>query len=171
MARAIPFIAWLLLLPVGAGADLTEPESLRNLDGVMLVVERLHPDAEQVDLSRAVVELDVRRKLRNSGIPILSAGRRNANPRRPFLYVNCNLMYVDQVGMATFSIDIELHQRVTLEGGEKAQGLTWAKSYLGVQGKDTAAQKVRDVVGEYLDLFIADYRHANADTDTKESAD
>ena len=171
MQRAIFITGLLLLSALGARADLTKPESLRNLDGVTVIVESFHPDAEQVNLSRAVVELDVRKKLRDAGISMLSDDDREANPRRPVLYINCNLMYVSQIGLATFSIDVEVYQRVTLEGGEKAQGLTWAKSYLGVQGKETAAQKVRDIVGEHIDLFIADYQESNNSSKEEESAD
>ena len=68
-----------------------------------------------------------------------------------------------QAGAIAFSLDIELHQRVTLENGEQAQALTWAKSYLGVQSHDRAAAHIRHVLGGYVDQFIADYQRANGD--------
>jgi hypothetical protein len=72
-------------------------------------------------------------------------------------------MYLDAAGAASFSLDIEAHQRVTLANGEKAQALTWAKSYLGVQSSDRAAAHIRHVLGGYVDQFIADYKKANHD--------
>ena len=77
------------------------------------------------------------------------------NARRPYLYVNCNVVYLESIKLASFSIDVEVHQRVRLVNGETAQGLTWAKSYLGIQGQETAALKIREVVGGFIDEFIS----------------
>jgi hypothetical protein len=150
-----------LLAAVPAWSNVSEADSLRGITGVQVVIERLHADAESVNLSAAVIEIVVREKLREAGLTFLSLDERMVDPRRPYVYVNCNLIYVESIQLATFSIDIEVHQRVTLEGGERAQALTWAKSYLGVQGKDTAAAKVREVIEQLMDQFHADFRRAH----------
>lgn len=144
-----------------ANSDVDEPGSLRGLGGVMVIVERLHADAEPIGLERETLDAEVRVRLQSAGIPILSADERAANERRPYLYVNCNVMSLGDAGAIVFSLDIEAHQRVRLADGEYAQALTWAKSYLGVQSRDRAAMHIRDVLGGYIDEFVADYEKAN----------
>ena len=137
------------------GEDLTEEQTLRELDEVMLIVEALHQGAKDIGLSRETLEKDVAAKLESAGIGILSNEERLADVRRPYLYVNCNIVYVESIKLASFSIDVEVHQRVRLANGEMAQGLTWAKTYLGIQGQAKAASKIREVVGGFIDEFIA----------------
>ena len=142
--------------PVAAfGEDLTEEETLRELDEVMLIVEALHQGAKDVGLSRETLEKDVAEKLKGAGIGILSNEERLADVRRPYLYVNCHIMYVESIKLASFSIDVEVHQRVRLANGDTAQGLTWAKSYLGIQDKEKAARKIREVVANFVDEFLS----------------
>jgi hypothetical protein len=157
----ILILASLCFSPTPALCDVDEPGSLRGLKGVMVIVERLHPDAAQIGLDRETIDAIVRDRLQGADIPILSGEERMADERRPYLYVNCNVMYLGDAAAAAFSLDIEAHQRVTLENGEKAQALTWAKSYLGVQSRDRAAAHIRHVLGGYIDQFISDYEKAN----------
>jgi hypothetical protein len=147
-----------------ATADVDEAGSLRGLGGVMVIVERLHEDAERIGLDRETLDAEVRGRLQRAGIPILSADERAATDRRPYLYINCNVMHLAEAGAVSFSLDIEAHQRVTLANGEQAQALTWAKSYLGVQNADRAAAHIRHVLGGYVDQFIADYKQANGES-------
>lgn len=135
-------------------ADMTEEESLRGLDDIALIVEALHDDAARIGLTTQTLRQDAADKLHNADIRILSADERLTHPLRPYLYINCNIIYVESIELIAFSIDVEVHQKVTLENGEKAQALTWAKSYLGVQGQAKAATKIRQVVDEYVDQFI-----------------
>ncbi len=155
MLKAAIVLALILSPTPAFGEDLTEEETLRGLGGVMPIVEELHEDAKNIGLSRETLEHDVAEKLGKAGITILSAEERMANVRRPYLYVNCNVVYVESIKLASFSIDVELHQRVRLADGDMAQGLTWAKTYLGIQGQAKAASKIREVVGGFIDEFIA----------------
>lgn len=137
-----------------AGADVTESESLQGLDEIMIVVEALHEDAGHIGLTREALLEEVTVKLDRADIEILTIQERMADERRPYLYVNCNIVYVESISLTSFSIDVEVHQRVTLANGEKAQALTWAKSYLGIQGQTTAAVKIREVIGLFVDQFV-----------------
>ena len=149
-------IVALCACPVAApGEDLTEEETLRELDDIMPIVEALHEDAKNIGLSRETLEKDVAERLKGAGIGTLSNEERLAHVRRPYLYVNCNVIYVESLKLASFSIDVEVHQRVSLANGEMAQGLTWAKSYLGIQDEANAAGKIREVVGGFVDEFVA----------------
>lgn len=144
-----------------ASAQVPERESLKGLNGVLLVVEDLHQDARTIDLTRQSIVNLIESRLSDAGIPILSIQERLADPRKPYLYVNCNVMFVPDVELATFSVDVETHQLVTLKTGEDVVALTWAKSYLGVRGKEKAAQKIRDVIAQLIDQFVADFLAVN----------
>ena len=151
-----PVIIALCAGPVAAfGKDLTEEETLRELDEVMPKVEKLHQGAKDMGLSRDTLEKDVAEKLESAGIGILSNEERLADVRRPYLYVNCHIMYVESIKLTSFSIDVEVHQRVRLANGETAQGPTWAKSYLGIQDKAKAACNIREVVANFVDEFLS----------------
>jgi len=164
MCVAVCAVALALGLAPVSSADVDEPGSLRGLNGVTVIVERLHADAERIGLDRETLDAIVRDRLQKADIPLLSSDERMADPRRPYLYVNCNIMHLEGAGAVAFSLDIEVHQRVQLADGEYAQALTWAKSYLGVQGVDRAAQHIRHVVTGYLDEFIVDYQKAHGGT-------
>ena len=161
--------ALVVCAPRIAAADLTEDESLKGIGGVMVIVERLHADAAAIGLERETLDAVVRDGLQKAGVKILSPDERMADERRPYLYVNCNVMDMKNPALVAFSIDIEVHQRVTLAGGEKAQGLTWAKSYLGIQSSDKAAEHIQHVLAGYVDQFVAAYKKANAGTPEPEN--
>jgi hypothetical protein len=149
------FIMWALLfmVPVAAQEDVTEEESLRGLKQIQLVVENLPADSEAFNLSKGIIELEVTQQLQAANIEVLSLEDRKKHPRRPYIYINCNLIYVEELGLVSYSIDVEVHQRVTLETGKKAQALTWAKSYLGLTGTNKASQRIRSIVKDYVRIF------------------
>lgn len=159
----MPFSLAALAVFVAAATatDLTEDESLRGISGVMVIVERLHEDAAAIGLDRETIDAIVRDGVQKGGIQILSSDERMADQRRPYLYVNCNIMRAGDAGIVAFSLDIEVHQYVTLAGGEKTQGLTWAKSYLGIQSSDHAAQQIRHVLTGYVTQFTDAHKKAN----------
>jgi len=151
----------LLFVPRFASADLSEEESLKGISGVMVIIERLHTDAAAIGLERETLDAVVRDGLQKANVKILSPDERAADERRPYLYVNCNVMDMKNPALIAFSIDIEVHQRVTLTGGEKTQAQTWAKSYLGIQSADQAAEQIRHVLSGYVDQFLDAYKKAN----------
>lgn len=162
--RRIPLLAALCaMLCAGSYADLTEEETLRGLDSIMLVVEELHEDAKYIGLTTEAIRNDVTGLLETMGIRLLTKQERAEDDRRPYLYVNCHILYVESIELTSFSIDVEVHQRVKLANGEYAQGLTWAKSYLGIQGRENAAQRIREILGAYLYAFLAEVKPQNAE--------
>lgn len=135
-------------------ADLSEAETLRGLDAVQVIVEELHDDARHIGLTTASLREEIEQTIEKAGIALLTLAERVEHERRPYLYINCNFLYVESIELASFSIDVEAHQRATLVTGDEAQVLTWAKSYQGLQSGPRAAQKIRDVIRGYIDEFI-----------------
>lgn len=138
-----------------------ERDSLRGLDGVLILVERLHADAEHIELTHADLEREIAYRFKRAGIRVLTSAEREENERQPYLYVNCNVLYVPDIQLTSFSIDVELHQTATLKDGQEMPVLTWARSYLGVQHRDRAAAAIRSRLGEFTEQFIADYKAVN----------
>lgn len=164
--RAFVFLMPVLVLAglAGAAGGQTpdeERDSLRGLNGVMVIVERLHFDAKQVGLTRADLEREVAYRFKRAGIPTLTAEERAADERQPYLYVNCNVLYVPDIELTTFSIDVELHQTAALKDGTELPVLTWGRSYLGVQHRERAAAAIRSRLGEFVEQFISDYTSVN----------
>jgi hypothetical protein len=151
--KQILFVCVLSATLPSAG-EISEPETLRGLTEIQLVVEELPREAVALNVSKGILELDATKQLREGGITLLSMDERLAHPRRPYLYVNCNLLYIESLNLTSFSIDVEVHQRATLETGEKAQGLTWAKSYLGMTSGDIASERIRETVHDFVEEFI-----------------
>lgn len=138
-----------------------ERDSLRGLDGVMVLVERLHPDADNIELTKADLEREIVYRFKRAGIRALTSEERDADAREPYLYVNCNVLYVPDIQLTSFSIDIELHQNAVLKDGQEMPVLTWARSYLGIQHRDRAAAAIRSRLGEFVEQFISDYKAVN----------
>lgn len=152
---------FLIALLAAAQSPDEERASLKDLDGVMVLVERLHPDANHIELTREDLEREILYRFKRAGIPALTPAERQANDRQPYLYVNCNILYVPDIQLTSFSIDVELHQNATLKDGREMPVLTWGRSYLGVQHRDRAAAAIRSRLGEFIEHFISDYTAVN----------
>lgn len=150
-----------LALDAAAQTPDDERDSLAGIDGVMIVVEQLPADAERIDLARDDLEREVAYRFKRAGIRVLTAAERGADPRNPYLYVNCNILYVPDIQLTSFSIDVEMHQTATLKNGKDSPVLTWARSYLGVQHRDRAAAAIRGRLGELVEQFIEDFQSVN----------
>ncbi len=159
MRSALVALALVCAFPVAG--DVPEEESFKGVTGVMVIVERLHEDATAIGLERETLDAVVRDGLQKAGVKILSPDERVADERQPYLYVNCNVMHVNDAGLVAFSMDIEMHQRVTLANGDKTRAQTWGKSYLGVQGRERAAAQIRHVLGGYVTQFVEAFAKAN----------
>ena len=158
---AIVTLCCVVAQPVTTSAEVSEANSLRGLKGVLVIIEDLHPDARTIDLTQESIRDAVEDRLRDAGIRIFTVSERLDDSRKPYLYVNCNVIAVPDIELTVFSVDVESHQLVTLQNGDEAVALTWAKSYLGAQGKDRAAQKILDTVGELVDRFVSDFLAVN----------
>ncbi len=151
-----------LALPGAAQTLKAERESLRGIQGVRVIVESLPEDADEIDLDRTDLEREIAYRFKRAGIDVLSQDELEADERQPYLYVNCNVLYVPDIKLTSFSIDVELHQTATLKSGQESAVLTWARSFLGIQHRDRAAPTIRTRMGELIEQFIDDYHAVNA---------
>lgn len=136
-------------------------ESLRGLQGVMVVVEKIQPEAERDGLTKSQLQVGVELELRKSGIKVLTKEERLSTPGGPYLYVNVNLRK-SSVGVYGISIKVELYQELILSRDPSIITLaaTWHTGYAGIVGVMNL-RNVYDVTKDLIDIFINDYLSVN----------
>lgn len=161
-------VLWVWNMGVGGGSAQTamDRKSLRGLQGIVVVVEDLHPDAEQNGLTKSQVRTDVELKLRQAGIRVMGAEESGQIPGSPYLYVNINTMKNDVLYGAfstyTFCLQVAVKQDVTLKRDSDltVSATTWERQTLGtVEANDLP--DVRKILGEVIDRLINDYLAEN----------
>jgi hypothetical protein len=146
---------------VAAAADQDEIHSLEGLSGVYVTVDNINPAAEMLGLDRAKIHGDVELRLKQKGIPVLSIQQMRDTPGLPILKVLLNV-HKTQSGLYVYSIDLHLRQNAQLTRRPSIEtfAITWKTGTLGIASEDQLT-KVRDLVLDYVDEFIADYTKAN----------
>src|SRR5713226_9100936 len=118
-AWVIFVITCLLVAPGATNAVDSEwtRATLKGLQGVRVVVEKMAPEEERAGLAQATLQTDVELKLRQAGIRVLSETEWDATPGRPWLYlqVGTHAPRQERSELSAFSIRLELSQRVVLE--------------------------------------------------------
>ncbi len=155
-------IACLLLPPGPTSAVDDEWErltraTLKGLQGVHVLVEKMHPEAARAGLAKATLQTDVEVKLRQAGIRVLSKTETLAAPGNPFLYLQVGTL----VGGAAsefyvYSIRLSLTQLVVLDRNAAViTAPTWsAAQRIGTIGSARLSTIVREHVRDQVDQFI-----------------
>ena len=141
-------------------------ESLKDLPGVQVVVERFRSHAEDAGFDKQTIQTDVELKLRMAGIKVAE------HHDWPLLYVNVNALHRERNRNGAYSISLELHQGVLLVSqvgsdprtsfeealvSSRMEATTWGTGSLGVGGVDD----VRTAVKNSIDKFINDWLAVN----------
>jgi hypothetical protein len=136
-------------------------ETLRDLAGVLVVIENIKDDAELAGLTVTDLQTDVELKLVRAGIRVLAHEEWQVAPGRPWLYVSVNT--IKHLGSYFFSIDVQLKQDVSLPRYPSiiTSSATWEVGSIGYVQTESLPAKIRDSVSSYLDNFISDYRTVN----------
>jgi hypothetical protein len=139
-------------------------ETLLGLNGVVVVIETLKPDAEADGLNVAELQTDVELKLTQGGIRVLPHPEWSETPGRPWLYVSVNT--IKHLGSYFFSVDVQLKQDVSLprQPSIMTSSATWELGSIGFVNPELLPAKIRESVGTYVDNFISDYSRANSET-------
>lgn len=158
--RVLLSIMFLLLLP-GISPALTDQQRvLVGLKGVGVLVENIRPDAERLGLTRDQITTDVELRLRKAGIRVLSREERYKTPGMSYLYVNVNTAINLNALICAYSVSVELKEWVKLANGFKTPACIWITGSVGLTATDRL-NKIRDSVGDKIDIFINDYLAAN----------
>jgi hypothetical protein len=122
---------------------------------VEVVVEAMDPVAERDGLTRAQLQTEVERRLRQAGIavgPTLTG----------HLYVNVDTVKSDHGQTYAYNVLVEYMQQVMLARDPTASifATTWETGGVGMIGANRL-REVRQDVANYVDQFIAAYREQN----------
>lgn len=143
--------------------DLTEYtlETLRDLQGVFVIVETVKSDAVADGLSVEDLQHDVESKLSQAGIRVLTHDEWRSTPGRPWLYISVNT--IKFLASYFFSLDVQLKQEVTLSriGSISTSSSTWELGSLGMTVTSDLPSRVRQAVDGYIQRFIEDCATSN----------
>ena len=142
----------------GYGGHEFEIDSLKGLDGVIVLIEDLKQETERDGLTKRHLQTDVERRLRQAGIPVL----KDADPYL-YLYVNVQDFKVEN-DHYIFNIEVALKQMVWLARDISifTVGATWETNHLGIIPTDKMPEAIGGKVADLVDEFINDYLTANA---------
>jgi len=167
-----------------------EADTLVGLQGVFVLLEELPPEVSRYGLTKQALQNDIELRLRRNGIRVLSEQEMSATPGYPNLYVNVNIgifrptpeqldlvereypifkemnvggTKIEEMGLASVAIDVQLTQAVLLVRDVNVvdpSAITWQSS--GVVSCPVSKLKdVREIIEDYVGMFINDYLSAN----------
>ena len=130
---------------------ITDRESLKDLPGVMVLVEDFSSRAEDAGFDRRTFQTDVELKLRMAGIKVAE------DDDAPWLHVNVTVLHRERNKIDGYGINLGLIQDVLLESQVKTRGTTWLAGVVGIGDVD----HVRTSVKNLIDTFINDWLAVN----------
>lgn len=136
--------------------SISEPEVLKGLPGVSVLVESTGADEKAIGVTWEGLTDTTEVALSRNNIEVLTPAQRLSIRGRPRLYLNVNVL------RSAYSISLRMDEGVRSERSPSTVigGATiWEKSALGFHGGD--AQVIRRHVEKLVDAFAQDYREAN----------
>lgn len=157
-------LAGSLFLPQGRvlGEDTENTrDSLRRLQGVYVVVERLDPAVKQAGLSAPGLREEIHATLHDQAIRTLTRGRWLAMEGQPHLYVNAHVVPLKESREYLYSVRVSFRQNVlpVREAVEIIAADTWSLGLVtGITGDP---DRIRAAVLRQVARFIEAFRYAN----------
>jgi hypothetical protein len=145
-------------------AEVPERESLRGLLGMEVLVEPLNIEIEHLGLQTVKLRSDIRQRLQNAGLKVLTDRERLATPTAAMLVVRLDALH-DRIGRYFYSIDLFLTQRVRLKSyvASELSAVTWMKlGGIGIVADDNVNHLEYQMLRK-VDEFIKDYLAVNPD--------
>ncbi|MDH3215231.1 MAG: hypothetical protein OEN01_02935 [Candidatus Krumholzibacteria bacterium] len=154
-----------LLDPASAQNSAETRATLIDLAGVSIYVEPPAKALEEKGMTDFVLEVEVERRLKEAGVPVLDFDIQDPPPGMPTLYLEVTAVIDEAVEQISYAIRLELTQSVRLERDPTSDGLyapTWSVGGVGVYAKGWREAIIDDVLS-YTDQFINAYFSANPD--------
>ena len=139
-----------------------ERESLSGLPGVVVVVERIAPEAQTDGLSEEAIQEAVEGLLQSSGIRVLIESKTAKVSSNPWLYVQAN---IGKGGASYFyNVSLRLIQEVSAVNGRQHRmaATTWEGDTAGVIGIGSNLREViLDGIEKWVKEFASDFLAVN----------
>lgn len=133
---------------------------LKDLGSIAVLVEDLGPDGVKAGISKEKLKASVELRLRQNGLAVREV--KQTTLESPWLYINTNILYVENGDFFIYKISIALNQTVRLlRNDTMVRADTWEKGYLGISPPDNISEKVEKNVDTLLTFFLNDYLAAN----------
>jgi hypothetical protein len=139
--------------------------TLAGLQGVSVVVEELQPNvlkyATKFGLSKAQVQQDAEKLLRDGGIRIVAGNEWLKTPGKPVLYICINTHETEKYWYA-YDIKVELRQLATLDANPqmKTLAVTWSLNMTG-QANIGTLNVIRQDTGVMVGRFVQAWKVGN----------
>lgn len=135
-------------------------QTLKDLAGVFVLVDKLQPDAELDGLSSSQIQADVESRLKATGIKVLTMEEMLKAPGMPTLFVDANTL--KRQDSYTYSVEVVLQQNVRLDRDptELFIAPTWKIGAVGSVGA-TNIKQIGNGIRDEVDRFIAAYLSVN----------
>jgi len=139
--------------------------TLAGLQGVAIIVEDLQPNvlkyAAKSGLSKAQVQQDAEKLLRDAGIRIVAGNDWLKTPGKPLLYISINTHETEKYWYA-YDIKVELRQLATLDANPQLKTLatTWSLNITG-QANIGTLNVIRKDAGVMVGRFVQAWKAGN----------
>jgi hypothetical protein len=140
---------------------LSERESLVGLPGVVVVIERITPEAQADGLSEEAIRSAVELILQSSDIGILTQSETLKESSNPWLYVQPN---IGKGGPYYFyNVSLRLIQKVSSVHGRPSTmaATTWEGNTAGIVNNTDLRVVILDVIETWVKTFANDFRTVN----------
>ena len=162
------FIITLLLFASAAHAEFNPDNSLslKGLVGVYVLVEKIPESVSKAGLTPEDIRLDIEKRLRKAGIPVLSRQEFVGAPGAPRIYFQVNAAeyegkYLWSSRKFAFSVRLELGQLATLSRDKNKEFYvtTWQTGAVGYSDAEKLVA-IKDDILELVDRFIKAWNEA-----------
>jgi hypothetical protein len=136
--------------------------------GIEVMVEPLNIDIEHLGLETLKLQHDVRHRLQQDGVRVLTERERLAASTAAMLVVRVDALH-DRIGRYFYCVDLLLTQRVRLKGRNSpdVSAVTWMKPGGIALIADDNVKHIQEQVLRRVDQFIKDYLAVNPEEKTR----
>ena len=139
-----------------------ERESLAGLPGVVVVIERMAPEAQVDGLSEEAIQEAVEGILQSSGIRIFIESKTAKVSSNPWLYVQPNIGKSESIYF--YNVSLRLIQEVSAVHGRQytMAATTWEGNTAGVVGTSSnLREEILGVIEPWVKTFASDFLAVN----------
>jgi hypothetical protein len=139
-----------------------ERESLKGLTGIEVMVEPLNIEVERLGLETLKLQHDIRHRLQQAGVHVLTEHERLATTTAAMLVVRVDALH-DRIGRYFYCIDLLLTQRVRLrsQSAPDVSAVTWMRPGGIALVADDNVRHIQNQVFRKVDEFVRDYLAEN----------
>lgn len=161
IARALTVLALGVVLLTGSRASSGESfhsrQMLKNLSGVLVLVEPFDENNSRAGFDEGVFQTDVELKLRMAGIRVLTEAEQFDAPGMPSLLVQVAGLHTKPGEKATFVSRVQLLEAVRLVRDPSVSTIaeTWSSEWLGRGDVPHIRERIKDHTDQFINAWLS----------------